>query len=36
MVSSGGAPDIGSPDQAIVAIVLLAIVAVVWFLKSAD
>jgi hypothetical protein len=36
MVSSGGPPDIGSPDQAIIAIVLLAIVAVIWYWKFAD
>ena len=37
MVSSGGGgPSISSPDQMIAALVLIAIVAVIWFWKSAD
>ena len=36
MVSSGGAPNIGGPDQAIAAIVIIAILAVIWFWKFAD
>jgi hypothetical protein len=35
--SSGGGPSIGgSPEQIVVALVLVAIVAVVWFWKFAD
>jgi hypothetical protein len=36
VVSTGGGPDIGSPEQALIAIVLLAIAAVIWFWKFAD
>ena len=38
MVSAGGGggPSIGSPDQLIAALVLVAIVAIVWFWKYAD
>jgi len=32
----GGAPSIGGPDQLIAALVLIAIVAVIWFWKFAD
>jgi hypothetical protein len=34
--SAGGGPDIGSPEQAVIAIALLAIAALVWFWKFAD
>jgi hypothetical protein len=34
--SSGGAPSLGSPDQVIVALVIIAILAVIWFWKFAD
>lgn len=35
MVSTGGGgPDIGSPEQAIVAVLLIAVVGFVWWLRS--
>jgi hypothetical protein len=35
MVSSGGGgPSINSPDQLIVALILIAVVAAVWFWKN--
>jgi len=34
--SSGGGPSISSPDQMIAILVIIAIIAVVWFWKFAD
>jgi hypothetical protein len=34
--SGGGGPNIDSPEQLVVAIVLIAIVAVVWYWKVAS
>jgi hypothetical protein len=34
--SAGGGPNIGSPEQALVVIALLAIAALIWFWKFAD
>jgi hypothetical protein len=34
--SGGGGPNINSPEQALLAIAVIAIVAIIWFWKFAD
>jgi hypothetical protein len=34
--SGGGGPSISSPEQAVLALAIIAIIAIVWFWKFAD